>query len=239
MRWWPVATAALLAIIVLGLGAARYLPPKPSPESEAAQYLDVEESDSEDGLLRLRWRHDPPLSRISLTWGKGEWQEKHLLDLAPGQYELMVDVGSSAYAGTRVTVEATGRDISGRDYRAAPIELDLPERYFANDMARAVISARRSLFRDNPYGPLIAMRLDKTSRDIAASGGDLAIYAALRLAHHRLQGDLPPADLHTLAALLWQAALGLERPQPSTGGGKATVPDDSATLALFTPYSVP
>ncbi|WP_062204153.1 TIGR02302 family protein [Aureimonas sp. AU12] len=121
-----------------------------------------------------------------------------------------VDIAESPYAGAKVAMTLEVRDDADQIGTSTPLELILPERRFADPLARAVVEQRRILALDaNAAGRVVDMLDAVTLRgdEFIANPSD---YLALRAVRERIAGTRDDETLISAVDFLWQIALGIE-----------------------------
>ena len=128
-----------------------------------------------------------------------------------GDARTTVDLSEHPWAGAKVTMRLSVVSISGKTGESAPIELTLPQRFFHNPLARALVEQRRNLILDPDHAPkqvitaLTGLSIAPELFDTPAS-----VYLGLKEARSSLEHATSDADLLNVAALLWAMALQLE-----------------------------
>jgi len=121
------------------------------------------------------------------------------------------DLSDHPWAGAEVemTLHATG--VSGRVGASQPVKLRLPERTFAQPLARALVEQRRGLILD-PDGekPRVARVLAALILAPESFGTSPSVYLGLRAASQRLDAARSDPQLLEVADLLWAMALQIE-----------------------------
>jgi uncharacterized protein (TIGR02302 family) len=120
------------------------------------------------------------------------------------------DLTANPWAGTPVRLSLVASDATGQTGNAKPVDIILPERPFANPVAKAIIEQRRLLTLQPETRVAVARRLFAIGNDVDAYKGDPVVTLALRVAGRRLMGDKTGAEIPDAQDLLWQTALRLE-----------------------------
>lgn len=120
------------------------------------------------------------------------------------------DLLEHPYAGLPVSVTLLAEDGAGQTGRSETLSLTLPERSFADPVARALIDQRRLLALDSGQAGAVADALDALGAEVENAGGRAGLYLALRSAYHRLA--LADSDdlLRGVVDYLWDIAIGIE-----------------------------
>jgi len=127
-----------------------------------------------------------------------------------GKVRLSRDLTGHPWAGSTVRLTLTATDDAGQEARSETRTFALPERPFANPLARAVVEQRRILSLDANRKPhvldlidAITLRPEDTITDVAAYLGLMAGRTKLKLA----QSD---DQLRAVADYFWEMALAIE-----------------------------
>ncbi len=119
------------------------------------------------------------------------------------------DLTAHPWAGTPVTLRPIAADGAGQTGAGEAVVITLPERDFANPVARALAEARRALTEDPELAPEVAALLDRVAAEPPLFNDDLKTFLMLRAARHALEAE-EGFDLAEVQDLLWQAALRIE-----------------------------
>ncbi len=142
----------------------------------------------------------PPEPALSLPRRRaGEAEGRTTLNLA-----------DSPYAGAKVALTLVARDDAGQVGETPPLEVTLPERPFADPLARAVVEQRRILALDANAAPRVVELLDAATLrgdEFIASSSQ---YLALRAVRERVANAKDDETLLSAVDFLWQIALGIE-----------------------------
>ncbi len=151
--------------------------------------------DAPRGMLRF----DPPRAPLRLLRRGREMKGESLLRLM-----------AHPWAGMRVEMVLEATDVAGQTGRSKPHRLVLPERPFANPLARAVVEQRRFLVlhpeRKHEVAEMLAAFLAWPVEFIRKPGS----YLGLRLAMERLLKARTQEELKSIVALLWAVAVDIE-----------------------------
>src|SRR5258706_889484 len=94
--------------------------------------------------------------------------------------------------------------------QSKPMRITLPERKFANALARALIEQRKSLARDPPSAPLVGKALEALSVAPERFMPDVRNYLALRAVYFLVSRTKGVNEIANAQQLLWDLALRLE-----------------------------
>ena len=128
--------------------------------------------------------------------------------LAEGQ--SLHEIGDHPWAGMRVELTLTAKDLAGQTGRSDTVEITLPERRFAKPLARAVVEQRRKLVEDPRDRLLVAKAVDALTSEPEGFIDDLQVFLGLRSAYWRLQREDTRASRNSVIAQLWNVALRIE-----------------------------
>ena len=134
------------------------------------------------------------------------------LTLSPGGVgpaRATLDLGDHPWAGGRARLTLRARDAAGGEGTSTPIHIQLPQRAFAQPLARALVEQRRILAltprdKDQVLGGLAALMLSPGPEMTAAA------YLGVRTAFARLKHARDDEGLRDVAAYLWQIALAID-----------------------------
>ncbi len=120
------------------------------------------------------------------------------------------DLTAHPWAGLEVTVQLNAVDGAGQTATSEQRRFTLPQRHFANPLARAIVEQRRDLSRGPGAIPRVVAALEAFT--LAPERFDMkgAVYLGLRSAYWRLMQSRVRADVTGVQALLWDIALSLE-----------------------------
>ncbi len=165
------------------------------------------------GALRLgyRLRDDHGVSSLSLRVRHGKDARDVDLEtrVPPGRGSVFADLTPHPFAGKTVQLMFVATDGAGLEGVSPPIRITLPERRFANPLAREIVGVRADLLEGDPR-PGIARRLSALAAEHSAYQDDLGVFAGLRSAAWRLVHDTRKDARGSIAALLWDIATDLE-----------------------------
>jgi uncharacterized protein (TIGR02302 family) len=128
-----------------------------------------------------------------------------------GEAQTTSDLSEHPWAGAKVTMTLRAQDVAGEEGTSEPVEITLPQRSFANPLARALVEERRDLVLDPDRNrPRVMTALDALliAPDLFAERS--SIYLGLTTAKTRLNNARADADLIAVADFLWSMALQIE-----------------------------
>jgi uncharacterized protein (TIGR02302 family) len=144
---------------------------------------------------------DPPKMALQLPGGAN----------GVGEAQTTSDLSEHPWAGARVAMTLSAHNIAGEDGASEPTEITLPQRRFANPLARALVEQRRDLVLDPDRNrPRIAIALDALLLAPDVFGTSASIYLGLKSAQTRLADARNDQDLVGVADFLWAMALQIE-----------------------------
>ncbi len=122
------------------------------------------------------------------------------------------DLTEHPYAGLDVDITLQAMDAAGNTATSNTVTFRLPQRFFTDPLARALIEQRQTLA---SIGIAARTRVAKTLDALTVApelfyDGKPGIYLALRSAFHSVEGAETPEDEQRVQDLLWQTALGIE-----------------------------
>jgi uncharacterized protein (TIGR02302 family) len=120
------------------------------------------------------------------------------------------DLTAHPWAGLDVTVQLNAVDAAGQTASSEERKFKLPERVFANPLARAIIEQRRDLSRGPGAIPRVATALEAFTLAPERFSMKGSVFLGLRSAYWRLMQSRVRADVTGVQALLWDIALSLE-----------------------------
>jgi uncharacterized protein (TIGR02302 family) len=120
------------------------------------------------------------------------------------------DLTAHPWAGLPVTIQLVGRDAPGQEGRSEIAELDLPQRRFANPVARALIELRRSLSRDPTARVPVIADLDRLAALPETWDSNTGGYLNLRGIRSLLRTSREASAIDEAQARMWSLALALE-----------------------------
>jgi hypothetical protein len=166
------------------------------------------------GMLAVAWRaqDDYPGLGIGLelargplrrqVWPPGRWPA--------GDGQQVIDLARDPWAGQTVELRLLVRDGAGQLARSEAVALRLPERAFADPVAREVIAARARLL-DNPSTRLdVAQRLLELAGEPWRYGERLPVFAGLSASARRLAASDTAEAAQSAADLMWEVAAAIE-----------------------------
>jgi uncharacterized protein (TIGR02302 family) len=120
------------------------------------------------------------------------------------------DLSAHPWAGLPVLLRLQARDGSGQTGSSKPVHIVLPERAFANPVARAIITERKRLTMAPDERLPVAQNLYRIAAQPEAYGGDPVVTLGLRVAERRVLEQDNANAVPEVQALLWDIALRLE-----------------------------
>ena len=146
----------------------------------------------------------------------------HSIDLAlPGSSVRAIretsyhDLTAHPWAGMEVTIQVVARDGAGQPAVTDPIAITLPERYFRNPVARALVMLRKQLVLDPNTRDDVWNELVNIATIPGAFNNDSVVILALRTMTSRLRNDEGLGAIEDVQKLMWDTALRLEDGQLS------------------------
>jgi uncharacterized protein (TIGR02302 family) len=128
-----------------------------------------------------------------------------------GEAQTTSDLSEHPWAGARVAMMLSARDIAGEEGSSESIEVTLPQRRFDNPLARALVEERRDLVLDPDQNrSRVATALDALMIAPEVFGTPAPVYLGLKFAQTRLAEAHNDSDLVGVADFLWAMALQIE-----------------------------
>ena len=127
-----------------------------------------------------------------------------------GDGDTTADLSDSPWAGAQVTMTLVARDEGGNEGRSEPVTLSLPQKPFANPLARALVEQRRDLVLNPSHRASVGAALDALMVAPDAFGTTTSVYLGLRFAADSLAQARSDVALVAVADFLWGMALQLE-----------------------------
>ena len=127
-----------------------------------------------------------------------------------GDGDTTADLSDSPWAGAQVKMTLVARDEGGNEGRSEPVTLSLPQKPFANPLARALVEQRRDLVLNPSHRASVGTALDALMVAPDAFGTTTSVYLGLRFAADSLAQARSDAELVAVADFLWGMALQLE-----------------------------
>jgi uncharacterized protein (TIGR02302 family) len=171
-------------------------------------------------LLRLPWRASDEYGVVSLQ------TELHLRDRkdasplvisipVPGEAKSAhgvdeQDLTANPWAGLPVTAELVARNAPGLTGRSAEASFVLPERYFHNPVARALIAIRKGLSLRPEDRDTAVAGLDALLMQPKVFGQDYGAYLNLSAIYYLLEHDQTASAIPRTQDRLWELALHME-----------------------------
>ena len=135
------------------------------------------------------------------------------LAVAPGglgEARSTLDWSDSPYAGARVDLILRVRDEGGNEGQAFVKGFLLPQKSFANPLARALAEQRRLLALDSGRRDKVLTAIDALMIAPELFTPKMSVYLGLRFAHASLRRARSDADLVAVSDFLWEMALHIE-----------------------------
>ncbi len=127
-----------------------------------------------------------------------------------GDSETTVDLSDHPWAGAEVTMVLVARDEGGNEGRSVPVAITLPQKSFANPLARALVEQRRTLVLEPGKRADVATALDALMIEPQAFGTTTGAYLGLRYAADTLAVARSKPALLAVADFLWGMAQQIE-----------------------------
>ena len=143
------------------------------------------------------------------------------------------DLTEHPYAGMDVNIVLEARDGAGQTGHTAPAKFKLPQRLFANPLARALVEQRQNLAAEERAEEKALKALDAlTLAPERFYQNQSNIYLALRASYWDLWNAHTPEDFAHVQDLLWQTALALEQGGLSLAAAQLRMLQQMLTMAL-------
>jgi uncharacterized protein (TIGR02302 family) len=149
-----------------------------------------------------------------------------------GVGETVKDLTEHPFAGAMVQLLLVARDDAGNEGVSDTVELALPQRSFANPLARALVEQRRILALDAGRRPQVERALDALAIAPERFTPDTATYLGLRAAYWRLANAHDDDALREAADYLWQMAVQLEDGNMADAERELRAAEDALRQAL-------
>ncbi|SFJ30440.1 TIGR02302 family protein [Aerobium aerolatum] len=120
------------------------------------------------------------------------------------------DLTEHAWAGSQVEMKLWAKDAAGQEAESETLTLNLPERSFANPLARALVEQRRILALDANRKPHVLALMDAITLRPEETIPELAHYLGIVAAMTRLRMATSDDELRDVADYLWTMALTIE-----------------------------
>ena len=207
--------------IVLGGWPIRIIPDRPPavafakpPEATVRQALRIDYRASDDyGVERVKAVIRRPGDK------SGDKIELELplpgLHLKQAESTSYHDLTPALWAGLPVEIRLVASDALGQTGESTPAHMKLPERAFANPVARAVIEQRKELAASPSSRLPVAEILGDLRSRPQLYHDDTVVFLALRVAQERLRLHDDAAAIAQIEQLLWDTALRIEDGQAS------------------------
>ena len=127
-----------------------------------------------------------------------------------GDGETTVDLSDHPWAGAQVKMVLVAHDEGGNEGRSEPVTITLPQKPFANPLARALVEQRRDLVLNPHRRADVETALDALMLAPEAFGTSTAVYLGLRFASTSLAHAQTDKQLLEVADFLWGMALQIE-----------------------------
>ncbi|MDX8523100.1 TIGR02302 family protein [Mesorhizobium sp. MSK_1335] len=120
------------------------------------------------------------------------------------------DLTEHVWAGSNIKLTLTATDDAGHTATTDTRTLAMPERPFANPLARAVIEQRRLLALDTNAKPRVLDLVDAITLRPEDTFDNMSNYLAIMSARSRLKLSESDDQLRNVVSYLWEIALGIE-----------------------------
>ncbi|WP_027167473.1 TIGR02302 family protein [Mesorhizobium sp. WSM3224] len=120
------------------------------------------------------------------------------------------DLTEHVWAGSNIKLTLTATDDAGHTATTDTKTLAMPERPFANPLARAVIEQRRLLALDTNAKPRVLDLMDAITLRPEDTFDNMSNYLAIMSARSRLKLSESDNQLRNVVSYLWEIALGIE-----------------------------
>ncbi|MGX9142779.1 TIGR02302 family protein [Mesorhizobium sp. 128a] len=120
------------------------------------------------------------------------------------------DLTEHVWAGARIKLSLVATDDAGHTATSETKTIVMPERPFANPLARAVIEQRRLLALDANAKPRVRELMDAITLRPEDTFANMSHYLAIMSARSRLKMSDSDDQLRNEVAYLWEIALGIE-----------------------------
>lgn len=120
------------------------------------------------------------------------------------------DLTEHAWAGSQVEMKLWAKDAAGQEAESETLTINLPERSFANPLARALVEQRRILALDANRKPHVLALMDAITLRPEETIPELAHYLGIVAAMTRLRMATSDEELRDVADYLWSMALTIE-----------------------------
>lgn len=120
------------------------------------------------------------------------------------------DLTEHVWAGSNIKLTLTATDDAGHTASSETKTLVMPERPFANPLARAVIEQRRLLALDTNAKPRVLDLMDAITLRPEDTFDNMSNYLAIMSARSRLKLSESDDQLRNVVSYLWEIALGIE-----------------------------
>ena len=120
------------------------------------------------------------------------------------------DLTEHAWAGSQVDLTLEATDAAGQEAQSETLTITLPERTFANPLARALVEQRRILALDANRKPHVLALMDAITLRPEETIPDLAHYLGIVAAMTRLRMATSDDEFRDVADYLWNMALTIE-----------------------------
>jgi uncharacterized protein (TIGR02302 family) len=143
---------------------------------------------------------EPPRVALALPAASGSIDEA----------ESIADLSEHPWAGAHAILALSARDAGGNEGKSAAIEIPLPQKPFANPLAKALVEQRRNLVLAPDEKAKVATALDALALAPETFGTRAGVYLGLTVARIRLEAAETDADLLDVADHLWAMAQRIE-----------------------------
>jgi uncharacterized protein (TIGR02302 family) len=143
------------------------------------------------------------------------------------------DLTEHPYAGMEINIVLEAKDGAGQTGHTLPAKFKLPQRIFANPLARALIEQRQNLAAEERAQEKTLKALDAlTIAPERFYQTQTNIYLAIRASYWSLWNAHNPEDFAHVQDLLWQTALALEQGGLSLAAAQLRMLQQMLTMAL-------
>ncbi|MBZ9843682.1 TIGR02302 family protein [Mesorhizobium sp. CA5] len=128
----------------------------------------------------------------------------------PSAAKTTKDLTEHVWAGSNIKLTLTATDDAGHTATSETKTLVMPERPFANPLARAVIEQRRLVALDTNAKPRVLDLMDAVTLRPEDTFDNMSNYLAIMSARSRLKLSESDDQLRNVVSYLWEIALGIE-----------------------------
>ena len=127
-----------------------------------------------------------------------------------GDAATIRDLTAHPWAGSRVLLTLSARDVAGQTGTSKPFEMTLPSRFFAKPLARAVAEQRRILALDRQSRDRVVDALDALMIAPEEFIQSAPVYLGMLFTYKTLIAANSDDDLREVVDLMWTLALSIE-----------------------------